>query len=99
MHYRGVHGAAHLASRGGATLAIRLVEPTKAIVSIARCSSEDVFNKKIGRTIALGRLAAHSSGKRNVEDFIRHVDITEGESIKVAIDLTVGEEMAKLGLY
>jgi hypothetical protein len=48
-------------SRGGLTVAYQEVKPGLIEYSIARCSTRDNFNKKMGRDIATGRLAVGKS--------------------------------------
>lgn len=47
-----------VATHGGATVAYQEVKPGLIEYSVARCSDRDNFNKKLGRDIATGRLAA-----------------------------------------
>lgn len=44
-------------THGGATVAYQEVKPGLIEYSVARCSTRDNFNKKLGRDIATGRLA------------------------------------------
>lgn len=66
IHYRPAdkkdpHGVA-VAPKGGATVAIS-EDDTMLHFAIGRCSDRDIFNKKIGRHVALGRLTTHIAGK------------------------------------
>jgi hypothetical protein len=46
------------ATHGGMTVAYQEVKPGLIEYSLARCSTRDNFNKKLGREIATGRLAS-----------------------------------------
>lgn len=56
MHYRRRDTYGSPLSQGGATLAIRPMGGNVIRVAMAQCSDKDIFNKKLGRTIAQGRL-------------------------------------------
>lgn len=56
MHYRKYTRNGQLSAKGGLTLAIRHVD-NELIVAMAECGRNDLFNRKMGRTIAEGRLA------------------------------------------
>jgi hypothetical protein len=55
IHRRKIAGGP--ATHGGFTVAYQEVKPGLIEYSIARCSTRDNFNKKLGRDIATGRLA------------------------------------------
>ena len=62
MHYRKFDRMGQIEARGGMTLAADL-NGSQLTVALAECGRKDVFNKKMGRTIAEGRLrAALASG-------------------------------------
>lgn len=94
MHYRSANG-----TRGGATVAIYPQAATMtALISVARCGPADIFNKKIGRDVAKGRIAAYLKGR---ESSVKHVDqivVPEGMDLKAAVDIAVFEQMASHGL-
>jgi len=63
MHYRPVDFAGIISDpRGGATVAISLIADDKAKIAIAWCNPGDVFDRKMGRTIASGRLHSQRPG-------------------------------------
>lgn len=70
IHLRHIKARGGLQARGGLTIAFRelpLTDEYKSIsLAIARCSREDVFNKKIGRAIAEGRLNIMRNGARSI---------------------------------
>lgn len=55
LHYDGSVDQPVLDSKGGATIAY-IREGTKLLFCIALCNESDVFNRKIGRAVAAGRL-------------------------------------------
>lgn len=102
MHYRTCQNGNLVQPNGGATLAIRQVGDDKLVVSIARCRKTDVFNKKLGRTIAEGRLNAFlNTDKEMTKDVLRIIELTgfEGEPIKTIVDEVMGSEMEAQGLF
>ncbi len=54
------------ATHGGMTVAYQEVKPGLIEYSIARCSTRDNFNKKLGRDIATGRMACKPSTAVNL---------------------------------
>lgn len=105
MHYRafnenmGWGDSDEISSRGGATVAILPADNNKVLVSIARCNPGDVFNKKVGRTIAAGRLQAYLNGREKLADKIVEVVITNPLQLKETVAEAIAEEMDMLGLY
>lgn len=96
MHYRPVSGD----SRGGATVAILPLEhEPKALITLARCGPNDVFNKKLGRDIAAGRLAAFLKGRVSATSKIREVDITDPLKLKKAVSDYLHDEMELQNLW
>jgi hypothetical protein len=57
LQRRGNAFGMRVAQTGGVTVAFRQLDNAVEI-AIARCSRNDVYNKKLGRTIATGRLQA-----------------------------------------
>ena len=55
MHFRKYDRMGQIRPKGGLSLAI-LVRGNEAHVAIAQCGRKDLFNRKLGRTIAEGRL-------------------------------------------
>ena len=98
MHYRRP-GNGDYSTHGGATVAIQPISEEKAIVSIARCSDLDVFNKKIGRTVAAGRLTAYTAGKEFGPHIIREVAIDDEQGIKNAVGNALAIDMIKEGYF
>ena len=90
MHYRGQD------VRGGATVAIMPIANNRVYLSVARCGPQDVFNKKVGRDIATGRLRAYIAGRTSVQ--IREIPV-DPLNVKASVDNVIGEEMAADGLF
>jgi hypothetical protein len=61
MHYRTRDRKAQINARGGMTLAFEMDSNGDTIVAFAHCGRKDVFSRKMGRTIAEGRLHARSN--------------------------------------
>ena len=107
MHYRafttdtdgGWGETDEISSRGGATVAIMQADNNKVLVSIARCNPSDVFNKKVGRTIAAGRLQAYLNGREKLADKIQEIVITDPLQMKETVANAIAVEMDLLGLY
>ena len=100
MHYRAINTnpVESIDPRGGATIAIRHVDDTKALASIAFCNPGEVFNKKIGRYVAAGRLSAKMSGK-DVNGWFVEVPIDGKLPTKAAVDEQVRQSMEAMGYY
>lgn len=68
IHLRQVKSTTGLQARGGLTVAFReipLANGNKSVsIATARCSRNDVFNKKIGRAVAEGRLNTIRNGSQ-----------------------------------
>jgi hypothetical protein len=94
MHYRKFDKNGQLMPKGGITFAIHLDAYNNGFVSIARCSNKDVFSRKLGRTIAEGRM--NSSNKENLIE----ITVPEGLPVKSFVDGldVVQEEVDKLYL-
>ena len=96
MHYRNFNTYGLPDCKGGATVAIQPAADNKVIVSIARCNQKDVFNKKMGRTIALCRMRSYLAGKEIPTVF--EVEVAEGQTMKSAVNEVLAPEMSELGL-
>lgn len=96
MHYRRRDSYGGALPQGGATLAIRPMSD-KIVVAAAFCSKHEVFNKRLGRTIAEGRLGAYKENSQNRHVFV--IDINEPDApIKEIVDITMAPLMYNLGL-
>lgn len=94
MHYRSANG-----SCAGATVAILPDAATKtALFAISRCGPNDNFNKKIGRTVASGRISAFLQGRGTVAEHINQVTFDDAEDIKSVVHGVVRDEMDAYGL-
>ena len=94
MHYRSANG-----SRGGATVAILPDSATKtALFAISRCGPNDNFNKKIGRTVASGRINAFIKGRSTMTEHINQVAFQDQLELKSLVDAVIGDEMEAYGL-
>lgn len=60
MHYRKFDRMGQILPKGGLTLAISQ-EGSKLSIAMAECGRKDAFNRKLGRTIAEGRLLAQNN--------------------------------------
>lgn len=100
MHYRAVYGV-DIMPHGGATLAIRRLDEDRLVIAKALCSRDDVFNRKLGRTIAEGRLNSYFKDVRGTKHIqivdLKNVDQTR--PIKDIVDEAIGQEMTQVGLY
>lgn len=97
MHFRDDSGDV----RGGCTVAISH-DPSNqvAIFSLAYCNRTDVFNKKIGRSIASGRLAAFMNGRQSMIDRVHVIqDVPSDQGIKTLVATELAEELAELHYY
>lgn len=86
MHYRNHRAYTdEIDCRGGATVAIMEQENKDAVlVSIARCHDNDVFDRKMGRVIASGRIQAYVAKGRNSS--VYSVTVPEGTTVKDAVN-------------
>jgi len=62
MHYRKFDRMGQIVPKGGMTVAIRQ-EGHELTVALSECGRKDLFNRKLGRTIAEGRLNSGSAIK------------------------------------
>ena len=95
MHYRSFKNGTP-DCKGGATVAIQPSTDNKVIVSVARCYFKDHFDKKKGRTIALGRMRSYLTGKEIPTVF--ELEVAEGKTVKSAVNEVLADEMAEYGL-
>ncbi len=75
MHYRKFNRLGQVMGKGGLTLAIQC-EGNQISVGMAHCSTKDNFNKKLGRTVAEGRLRNRTPG------FFHTMTLPEETSVK-----------------
>lgn len=105
MHYRkfvnlsGYAGDISVDSRGGATVAIMPAENNTALVSIARCNPNDVFNKKVGRAISEGRIQAYLNGRTSLEGAVKTIVVNDFLKLKETVADVIGSVMEEDGLY
>ena len=95
MHYRNHNTDGSIASNGGMTVAI-MVDPDDrqtALVGISRCKDNEVFNKKIGRDVALGRMRAWSEGRSNdrINTNVFQLKLSDPENPKMSVDSFIEE--------
>lgn len=96
MHYRNFE-LGMPSCKGGATVAIHPIGNTdQVMVAVARCNKTDIFNKKLGRTIALGRINKALSGKEVPGVFT--VVVKDGETYKSAVNAVLAADMEDTGL-
>ena len=105
MHYRKFHqigdrsGFLTADSRGGATVAILPAENNTVLISVARCNPNDVFNKKVGRTISEGRIQAYLNGRTSLEGAVQSIVVTDFDRLKETVADAIGDEMEAHELY
>lgn len=92
MHFRSKD-----VTRGGATIAILPQATSKtALIAISRCGPNDVFNKKIGRSIASGRINAFLTGRPT--DQVAQIVLNDDDNLKDVVAAEVAEQMMDYGL-
>lgn len=103
MHYRkfdnDLYNGVSVSSRGGATIAILPGDNGLAMIAVARCNPTDVFNKKVGRAIAGGRLQAFVNGRASLEGHVQTIEIVDMLKLKESVDDFVREDMEAHDLY
>lgn len=100
MHYRKFKSSSVVDSCGGATVAILPVTGTnQAMIAVARCNPTDLFNRKVGRAIAEGRLHAYLKGRESLEGRVKTVVVTDMQRLKETVDEAVHDEMDSNDLY
>ena len=103
MHYRKYNDDIWntISSLGGATVAILPIEENNtAIIAIARCSSTEVFNKKIGRDISAGRIRAYLNGRNELAGTtLKIITVTDFLKLKEIVAHEVQDEMLLHHLY
>jgi hypothetical protein len=98
MHYRSVNNDDSINPRGGATIAIHPLNPERAVISIALCTTSDVYNKKLGRNIATGRINAFLSGREVSENLVFEIPVVNDIQLKSLVDEELGGWMEARGL-
>ena len=88
-----------ISCRGGATMAIRIAPFNKLVVGVAQCSFSDVFDRKMGRVIAEGRLNAFESDPTRSRHIFVIDEVDPKGDIKDIVDNALGDAMATAGLY
>lgn len=94
MHYRPVTRNAP----GGATVAILPTERNSVLVTVARCGPEDIFNKKVGRDVAAGRIRAYMEGRPTMDKYVFEVKVPDMLEVKATVAKELEYDMAELGL-
>ena len=87
---------------GGTTVAIHVVSETRAIVGLAYCSPRDGYNKKLGRTIALGRVRSYLTDdayKLTPQQMVFEVDTMGAKTFKQAVNQVIGADLGNQGYY
>jgi hypothetical protein len=98
MHYRRRDTSGCALPQGGATLAIRTVGENRIVVGMALCSNRDVFNKKLGRAIAEGRIDRSEDGQRT-GSYVYTIEMNQLDlPIKEVVNETFAVTMDELGL-
>lgn len=95
IHYRAIGKDGAIRPHGGATVAFRYAEGSLT-ASIAWCDPKDVFNKKIGRMVATGRLNMYQTCGR-CENYIVQIPTTEDAIFKDVINTEIGPLMRDEG--
>ena len=100
MHYRKYAGVWNdISSRGGATVAILPQDNGTALISVATCSSEEVFNKKVGRAVSSGRIQAYLNGRTTLEGQVKLISVTDLTNLKEEVAVAVVDYMSRHDLY
>lgn len=108
MHYRATASALALLATPrkhndapvyrGATVAITPTSDTTVAITVAYCGQNDIFNKKLGRTIAEGRMKTFLSGKRNLKVPVQIIEVSNMDSMKDEVASVLAAGMAAVGL-
>lgn len=98
MHYRRRDTYGEPLPKGGATLAIRPLQGDQIAVSMALCSERDLFNKKLGRSIATGRLNAGVASTAPSGNIWTIAAVDPAKPIKEVVNEAFAVTMGKLGL-
>lgn len=100
MHYRKFTQNGVVDSCGGATVAILPVTGTnEAMVAVARCNPSDLFDRKVGRTIAEGRIHAYLQGRVSLEGQVKTVVVNDMLRLKETVNEVLHQEMDANDLY
>lgn len=93
MHYR-----SPAKPQAGATVAILPSNDNKtAVVAIARCGPHDMFQKKVGRAIATGRINAWVKDPAANESLVTFVDIIDRNYLKAEVAEAINATMVSFG--
>jgi hypothetical protein len=98
MHYRSTLTSFSIGQSRGATLAITPKDAKTVLVSIALCGPNDIFSKKMGRTIAAGRLEAFKKGRDAVSKYIVEVEVDDMSEMKNRVAAALEQDMVQQGL-
>lgn len=93
MHFRQLDGYNRVSDpRGGATLAFCMVGNSAVKIATAYCNSKEVFNRKLGRAIALGRLETDRPGS-----LVTQIEIDASRSVREQVARFFSPSMEKMG--
>jgi hypothetical protein len=108
MHYRATSAALAVLSTPrnhndapmyrGATIAIAPTNENTVAVTVAFCGQKDIFSKKLGRTIAEGRMQAYLTGSRKLKTLVRLVTVTDMNNLKDEVAVAIAGDMSAVGL-
>lgn len=100
LHYRNMPNGV-IDPRGGVTVAIRRMNDRVLAVAKSRCGKKDVFNRKLGRQIAEGRLNHFLNATDGEFPHVAMIpmDVTDTTPVKTVVDDHLHPEMDKLGYY
>lgn len=99
MHYRSYDDTQALKPCGGVTVAIRPRQDGSIVLAMAKCNDKDVFNKKMGRSIASGRLLAYESGRDMTQNVMELCDVNNTIPIKETVHNNIGQLMNSKGFF
>jgi hypothetical protein len=93
MHFRQLNSYDQVSDpRGGATVAFCMVGNSAVKIASAYCSRKEVFDRKLGRAIALGRLETDRQGS-----LVTQFDIDSSRPIREQVARFVSPVMEKMG--
>ena len=108
MHYRATASALALLSTPrnhndapvyrGATVAIAPTGDNTVAITVAYCGQNDIFNKKLGRTIAEGRMKTFLHGTRCLSFPVKVITVADMDSMKDDVAAAIAVDMAAVGL-
>lgn len=91
IHYRSQNG-----THGGATVAIKR-NGANVRIRVEHCSKTAVFNKKIGRSVAAGRITAFENGREQLRSKIIDIVVNDPLDARNEIINHLAPEMKKRG--